>query len=115
MVTRAEITVDKLLSDLAEDRELARSIKQPGAAIQATQLMGKLVGLMVDRKETGVPGEFAALASRDAVLAAIRAELGDEAADMLNAATLARQPLPGPREAVLLELVADRSRDDPAN
>ena len=87
MVKRADITMDKLLSDLAEDRELARRVEQPGAAIQATQLMAKLTGHLIERKETGQPGDFAACRSREEVIAAVRADLGDQAADLLDQLT----------------------------
>ncbi len=90
MTTKAQVTLDSLLTELDEDRDLARRIDQPGAAIQAVSLKAKLTGLLVERKETGQPGDFAALASRDAVLAMIRAEYGDQAADMLNAMTLTK-------------------------
>jgi hypothetical protein len=78
------ITVDSLLSDLAQDRDLARRLEQPGAALQATQLMAKLTGFLVDRKETGLPGDFAALQTRDDVIARVRQEMGDEAVVLLE-------------------------------
>lgn len=86
MTKRSEITVDRLLSDLAESRALAMRIDQPAAANQATQLQGKLVGLMVDRKESGGPGDFATLTTPEQVMEAIRAELGEAAALLLQAA-----------------------------
>lgn len=112
MVTRADITLDKLLNDLAEDRALARTIEQPSAAIQATQLTAKLVGLLVDRKETGGPGDFALLSSRDELLAALRAEMGEGVAGMLEAALA----LPKPSDqALTLDLTAERLPDEPVN
>jgi phage terminase small subunit len=78
------ITVDSLLSDLAQDRDLARRLEQPGAALQATQLMAKLTGFLVDRKETGSPGDFAALQTRDDVIARVRQEMGDDAVRLLE-------------------------------
>mgnify|MGYP001559832811 CR=1 FL=1 len=85
MVKRSDVTIDKLLQDLADDRDLARRIDQPSAAIAATQLTAKLVGLLVDRKETGAPGDFQGLTTADEVLAAIRAEMGEDAAKALQA------------------------------
>lgn len=90
MATRNRITVDSLLDDLAADRELARRLEQPSAAIAATQLAARLCGLLVERKENGQPGEFAGLQSADDVLALVRAELGPETAAVL-AAALARE------------------------
>jgi hypothetical protein len=86
MADRNRITVDSLLQDLADDRRLARTLGQPSAAIAATQLSAKLVGLLVDRKESGQPGDFAGLQSAADVLALVKAELGEETAALLSAA-----------------------------
>lgn len=91
MADRNRITVDSLLQDLAEDRALARTLGQPSAAIAATQLSAKLVGLLVDRKESGQPGDFAGLQSSDEVLALIKRELGEEAATLLAGALERRE------------------------
>lgn len=81
---RTTVTIETLLTDLAEDRRLARELGQPAAAISATQLMAKLAGLLIDRKEAGSPGDFAALASVEDVIAKVRQELGPEAADIVG-------------------------------
>ena len=94
MATRNRITVDSLLDDLQADRALARELGQTAAAIQATQLSAKLVGLLVDRKESGAPGDFAALQTADDVMAVLRAELGDNAAKLLGAALSEALPVP---------------------
>jgi hypothetical protein len=91
MADRNRITVDTLLADLAADRALARDLGQPSAAIAATQLSAKLVGLLVDRKESGQPGEFAGLQSAAEVLAQLSTELGPEAAALLSAALERRE------------------------
>jgi hypothetical protein len=90
MATRTRITLETLLHDLAEDRALARETKQVSAAIAATQLSAKLVGLLIDRKESGGPGDFSDLSSADEILAKVRADLGDEFADAL-AGVLSKQ------------------------
>ena len=82
---RHEITVDTLLTQLAADRDLAHRTEQSAAAVSATMAMGKLVGLIVERKETGAPGDFANLQSTQEVIAAVRKELGNAAADALAA------------------------------
>ena len=89
------ITVESLLSDLSEARALALATKQPGAAIQATTVAAKLVGLMVDRKESGAPGDFAGLQSTDEILAKVSEELG-------------------PALALALRAVLDKAGDDAA-
>jgi hypothetical protein len=90
MAARNRISLDVLLDDLAADRVLARELGQPAAAITATMNQARLVGLLVDRKEAGPPGGFADLQSEAEVLALVRAELGDQVADTLQAA-LARE------------------------
>jgi len=82
-LTRHQITVDTLLAQLAEDRALAQATGQSGAAVAATMAMGKLLGLVIDRKEAGAPGDFANLQSAQEVIEAVRRELGDRTADAL--------------------------------
>ena len=86
MAARNRISLDTLLDDLAADRALARALGQPSAAIAATQLTARLCGLLVDRRESGQPGEFAGLQSEAEVLALVRRELGDDSATALAAA-----------------------------
>lgn len=101
MARRSDITVDSLLADIAEDRALAQRLDQPSAALSATKLAAQLCGLMVERKESGAPGEFAALQTPEEVLAYVTKELGAEAAAALTAALSKRaeQPLPEVIEA----------------
>src|SRR5882672_12778415 len=94
MAARNRITVDTLIEDLREDRQLAREIGQPSAAIAATQLTAKLVGLLVERKEQGQPGDFTGLQSEADVLALVRSELGEDSARALAAALAAPAPEP---------------------
>jgi phage terminase small subunit len=82
MTYKTKISLESLLFELEKDRELARRVDQPSAAIQATVMQAKLVGLMVDRKEQGAPGEFSAL-DADQIVAKLRAERGDAVADLL--------------------------------
>lgn len=85
MIKRADVTLDKLLQDLADDRELARRLDQPSAAIAATQLTAKLCGHLIERKESGGPGDFATAKTEAEVIDQVRAELGDKAASLLQA------------------------------
>lgn len=87
---RHEITLDTLLADLESDRALAHCEGQGSAAVQATMAKARLLGLIVDRKETGKPGEFEGMTTVDEVLQAVRTELGDKVADAL-ASELAAQ------------------------
>jgi hypothetical protein len=56
---KAEVTRDSILAELEEARVMAKKNGQPAAAVSASMGKAKLVGLVVDRKEVGAPGEFA--------------------------------------------------------
>jgi hypothetical protein len=43
-----------------EDRRIARERGQVAAAVRAAELLGKELGMFVDRREQGKPGEFRA-------------------------------------------------------
>lgn len=80
---RHETTVDSLLVDLEADRQLAHKTEQSGAAVSATMAKARLLGLIVERSERGAPGDFANLQSVQEVIAAVRRDMGDAAADAL--------------------------------
>lgn len=100
MLRRSDITIEKLLSDAEDARTLAMRIDQPSAAKGASEFQAKLVGLLVERKESGAPGEFAGMTTPEAVIEAIRLELGEDAARALQAlvAKASPPPLPPPDE-----------------
>lgn len=117
MLKRSDVTMDKILQDVEDARQLALKIEQPSAAVQASQLQGKLVGLLVDRKETGGPGDFAQAQTSADVIDQVRREHGDQAAELVKQLIAARnasqganpgpdQPeiapadLPGPGDAI---------------
>lgn len=56
-----DVTLGSILQELDEARELAISLGQPAAAAAASLGKAKLAGLIIDRKETGLPGEFKSL------------------------------------------------------
>src|SRR6266849_10361070 len=91
MTYKTKISLESLLNDLAEDRALARQLGQPSAAIQATTMAAKLVGLMVERKESGAPGDFASL-SAEQIVAQVRADHGDEKAKLFEALLTQSEP-----------------------
>jgi hypothetical protein len=81
---RHQITVDTLLDDLEHARVLAHGEGQASAAVQATMAKARLLGLIIDRKESGAPGDFAGLQTADEVIALVRNELGEQAAQALS-------------------------------
>jgi hypothetical protein len=79
---KTRVTLETIADKLDEDRAFARSVGQAAPALNATIAKAKLHGLMVDRRETGAPGDFSGM-DNDQVLALVRAELGDEIAELL--------------------------------
>ena len=61
-----------------------------GVVNRALELLGVEQGMFIKRTETGQPGDFADLTSVDAIMARVRADLGDEMADAITQA-LAKQ------------------------
>jgi len=96
LVTRNRITLDILVEELEEARLDAKRRGQPAIAVSAIMAKAKLAGLLVDRKESGAPGEFAGLQSEADVLARVRIELGEDAAVALaSALRKVSEPSPG--------------------
>lgn len=101
---KTRVTVESITADLDRIAAGAEAAEQYAAAKGAVETKAKLHGLLVERKESGQPGEFNNLTSADDVLALVRAELGDDTARVL-AAALARQdseaePAPEPAPVV---------------
>jgi hypothetical protein len=86
LAVKTRVTLQTITEKLDEDRAFARACGQAGPALNATIAKAKLHGLMVDRRETGQPGAFDKLQDAESVIALIRAELGDEIAELLIAA-----------------------------
>jgi hypothetical protein len=55
---RHEISEDSLLEELEQARLAALQNQQASAAVAATMGKAKLCGMLVERKETGKPGDF---------------------------------------------------------
>ena len=102
---KTRVTVETISAQLDEDRAFAQRVDQAGPALNATVAKAKLHGLIVDRKESGAPGDFASLQTAEEVLALVRAELGDAAADALTAAMAQREEVeqPEPEQPVVVE------------
>lgn len=88
---RHEVTVDSLVEELDEARDLARRTEQPAAMTAATMGKARITGNIIERKETGAPGDFSSLQTADEIIAKVRSELGEEAAKTVLA-LLARGP-----------------------
>lgn len=86
MAARNRITVDSLIEQLDLDRDHARRLDQPATAISATMAAARLTGLLIEKRESGAPGEFAGQRTEMSVLDMVKAELGEGAAAALQAA-----------------------------
>src|ERR1700720_804534 len=56
-IERTAITKADVIGMLIEDRQLARANTQASAAIRAAELIGKELGMFVNRSELGKPGD----------------------------------------------------------
>lgn len=56
LVKRHEVTVDSLIAELEEARQLAKAEGQSGGAVQASMGKAKLCGLLVERQRVDVTG-----------------------------------------------------------
>ena len=73
---RHEVTVDSLIAELQESRELATADKQHSAAISATLGKAKITGLIVDKNElTGKDGGPIVVSTKEQRDAAVAAAL----------------------------------------
>lgn len=116
MAERTRVTVESLTDDLNRIMQGAEADKQYAAAKGAVDTKAKLHGHLIDRKETGAPGDFASMQNAGEVLDLVRKELGDEAADAL-AAVFAKKEAEEVAEtpADQPELDAGRSAEDRLN
>jgi len=110
IAVKTRVTVESITNELDRIRDGAEGALQYGAARSAVETKAKLHGLLVERKESGQPGDFAGLQSASEVLALVRSELGDETAALLAAALDRREADPG---ALPGEIAAVQHESDP--
>ena len=84
-VKQANYTREWVVEELIDNVTRAKAVKDFSAANAALRLLGVERQMFIDRKESGAPGDFAGLGTRDALLAKAREELGADAADALAA------------------------------
>lgn len=108
IAVKTRVTVESITEELNAVTAGATAAEQFGAARAAIETKAKLHGLLVERKETGQPGDFAGLTSADEVLDLVRKELGAETADVLAAALSKREEVvEDPGDAVVIEAARD--------
>lgn len=82
---RASVTVESLLGEYDEVRDLAKADKQHGVVKSATDSKGKLVGLLRDRVEVGEPGSFDQCQTVEDVIAKLLQQTAaDDVLDVLD-------------------------------
>lgn len=64
-IDETSVTKSVVLRMLIEDRLLARQKGQAAAAIRAAELLGKQLGMFIERREQGGPGDFAHLSDAE--------------------------------------------------
>lgn len=105
MAKKSDITMEKVLTDIQEALNLARSQAKPNDMVNAVMAQAKLVGLLRDRVETGGVGDFDGMENISEILEKVREEAGPEAALALSKAfgldnaETAKRPAPDPEEA----------------
>lgn len=80
MARRADITIEKILTDYQRALDLAKAQEKPADIVNAATAQAKLVGLLKDRQEIGAPGDFDNMDSVADILAAVEREAGPETA-----------------------------------
>jgi len=80
---RNDITMDKILTDYEEAKNMARAALRPDVVINAATAQAKLVGLLRDRVETGNVGDFPDTQTIEGILEAVAKEGGADAAMVL--------------------------------
>ena len=83
LAKRADITEDKVLTDLEEALQLGKAQAKPKAIINAAMAQAKLVGLLRDRVETKNVNDFEDMDSIDDILQKVADEAGPEVAAAL--------------------------------
>jgi hypothetical protein len=91
MAKETRVTVESLTDELDAIARGAVAAEQYGAAKGAIEVKAKLHGHLIERKEVGLPGEFAAL-NAEQIIAQLRKDHGDRAAELLIALLEAGEP-----------------------
>lgn len=86
MAKKADITMEKVLTDIQEAMNLARAQAKPNEIVNAAMSQAKLVGLLRDRVETGDVGDFDGMENLSEILEKVAEEAGPEAALALSKA-----------------------------
>jgi phage terminase small subunit len=75
---RNEITVDDLVAELEEARKLAKDTQQTSTMVSATMGKGKLLGMIVDRKDITVHSQISAMSDDELASFILEIDVDDD-------------------------------------
>ena len=101
--TKLVVTVESIAQELDEAKALAFAEGQASAAVAAVMAKAKLFGLVINKSESGQPGEFSNMATPQDVIDKVRNELGDQVAETL-AKAFGLELAPDPRATIKREI-----------
>ncbi len=110
---KSEITVEKILSDYQYALELAKGQGKASDITAAATAQAKLVGLLRERVETGMVGDFGDDDSMSEILEKVAKEAGPEAA--MKLASIFGLDTPKSQEIEESELLTSKSPSDAVN
>ena len=99
---RADITIDKILSDYQFALEMGKEQSKPDAIVKAAEAQAKLVGMLRERVEAGNVGDFDSMDTIQEILTSVTEQAGPDAALALA-------------KAFGLEPINDISQDPPSD
>lgn len=82
---KTRVTIETATEEMDAVARGAAQAEQWAAAKGALETKYKLHGLLIERKESGAPGDFQGDQTREAVLARVKAELSPELAALIEA------------------------------
>lgn len=86
MIRRSDITIERILSDYEDAKQMAREQGKGAEIVNAATAQAKLVGLLRDRVEAGNVGDFDNMDNISEILERVALEAGPEAALALSRA-----------------------------
>lgn len=84
MAKKADITMEKILTDYEEALNIAKAQAKPNEIVNAATAQAKLVGLLRDRVEHGDVGDFEGMDNLSDIIAKVGEEIGPDAALALS-------------------------------
>lgn len=102
-IKRADITEERVLTQYQEAYDMAVAQGKTADMVSATTAQAKLVGLLRERTEIGMPGDFDRMESVSDVLEALSQQVGPEVALQIGRAMgVVETQQPEPQEDVAL-------------